>query len=779
MPFKKAKSYLKRVKESTKENVKESVNVIISKESVLSKPTSNGKVWEICIIESGKSINGLYYESECLEEACDVFEGLKVYAHKYGDTLDHRPDELPDPSLFFANYVGFIKDVKYVSTDSGSKLVAKFHCTSDAIRNALKNTWSLDQGQMPGFSIDSYVKIEEEGGIKKVTKISEANSLDIVTSPSAGGAFERLVASIQKNTKQENEMEKFLKLLLAMIKGGAVKMEGIEGKSDEEIITLLTEKFSGQVKEGEEPAKEAELTEDMVKALLDEQDIEAIHEKLKQLLDSQAEDEKVKEAAKKAEDDIKAKEATDKAKATDRLDELEKQNAINSTEKEVGTLLAKESKMSDIAKQKVVTQFNGRAATFEEIGNAIKIEKEYLDRITESQNDKVGARHGGTIMMDAPIDKMQKAVDLLIDPDLKRAKESADDYKDIPEFSGLREALSRIHGVDLYSAFADNTGRQNAAQRVKESASGDFAVMLGDSMNKRMFRMYNFMKAREIWTKFVTEESFNNLNQQKLVRIGGFSELATIAEAGTYPSMDTPSEENPTYDPLKKGGIFTLTEEMLINDNLRAIKQFPIEMARAAIHTLNKYIFDLIGGCDGSDTLNTKNIYDGTALYTEAHGNLISAALSSTTFESAMQKMADQAQADSGIPLGLNGKYLLTPNELRKTAWDVTVNELTQANANGGSVQNAQSRYAVEPLNMPKGYMCNVANFFMLIADPIDIEGLTVGYFNNKREPEILLQDQPTIGNVFTNDQIKYKVKFRYGATITDYRAFQGYMGTS
>ena len=75
--------------------------------------------------------------------------------------------------------------------------------------------------------------------------------------------------------------------------------------------------------------------------------------------------------------------------------------------------------------------------------------------------------------------------------------------------------------------------------------------------------------------------------------------------------------------------------------------------------------------------------------------------------------------------------------------------------------------------------MCNVADFWMLIADPMDIEGLTVGYFNNKREPEILLQDQPTVGNVFTNDQIKYKVKFRFGATITDYRAFQGYMGTS
>lgn len=45
---------------------------------------------------------------------------------------------------------------------------------------------------------------------------------------------------------------------------------------------------------------------------------------------------------------------------------------------------------------------------------------------------------------------------------------------------------------------------------------------------------------------------------------------------------------------------------------------------------------------------------------------------------------------------------------------------------------------------------------------------------DGNEEPELFIQDNPTAGSVFTNDQITYKIRHIYGGAIIDYRAFQG-----
>ena len=55
-----------------------------------------------------------------------------------------------------------------------------------------------------------------------------------------------------------------------------------------------------------------------------------------------------------------------------------------------------------------------------------------------------------------------------------------------------------------------------------------------------------------------------------------------------------------------------------------------------------------------------------------------------------------------------------------------------------------------------------------------EIEGIEIGFLNGKQEPEILVQDQPTVGNVFVYDTIRYKVRHEYGGAVVDYRAFAG-----
>ena len=55
-----------------------------------------------------------------------------------------------------------------------------------------------------------------------------------------------------------------------------------------------------------------------------------------------------------------------------------------------------------------------------------------------------------------------------------------------------------------------------------------------------------------------------------------------------------------------------------------------------------------------------------------------------------------------------------------------------------------------------------------------DIELIELGFLGGKQTPEILRQDAPGVGAVFTNDVIRYKVRHEYGGAVIDYRGFQG-----
>jgi len=51
-------------------------------------------------------------------------------------------------------------------------------------------------------------------------------------------------------------------------------------------------------------------------------------------------------------------------------------------------------------------------------------------------------------------------------------------------------------------------------------------------------------------------------------------------------------------------------------------------------------------------------------------------------------------------------------------------------------------------------------------------ETIEIGYIDDQRDPALLLQDQPGIGRVFTNDEITWKVRFEYGLAIVENKGF-------
>jgi hypothetical protein len=119
--------------------------------------------------------------------------------------------------------------------------------------------------------------------------------------------------------------------------------------------------------------------------------------------------------------------------------------------------------------------------------------------------------------------------------------------------------------------------------------------------------------------------------------------------------------------------------------------------------------------------------------------------------------------------LGLENPTLWVPRGLRGTALALKTSQKNPENAEGGD-NTLRDAFEVEV----SPYLRGDENNYYLSAKTSDVEGIEVGFLNGKEEPEILVQDQPTVDNVFIYDQIRYKVRHEYGGAVVDFKGFAG-----
>src|SRR5208283_4116321 len=59
-----------------------------------------------------------------------------------------------------------------------------------------------------------------------------------------------------------------------------------------------------------------------------------------------------------------------------------------------------------------------------------------------------------------------------------------------------------------------------------------------------------------------------------------------------------------------------------------------------------------------------------------------------------------------------------------------------------------------------------------LVADPNDTELIEVAFLDGQEEPELLIANNPLVGQMFTGDKIQYKLRHEYECAAVDYRGF-------
>jgi hypothetical protein len=309
------------------------------------------------------------------------------------------------------------------------------------------------------------------------------------------------------------------------------------------------------------------------------------------------------------------------------------------------------------------------------------------------------------------------------------------------------------------------TGQLRDAVKMQASiATGGFTEMLGDSITRRMVSEYN-ASGLDDWRKICdTPVPLNDFRTNRRPRLGGYGDLPAVAQGAAYGALTSPADEESTYAATKRGGTEDITLEAIKNDDVGLVRRVPVRLGRAAARTLYKFVFAFLD--------SNAAIYDAVALFHATHSNLAVAALAKATLQANRLAMWKQQEQGSAEPLGIAPKSLIVPLDLADAAYELTV----QPNLAGIGTFTPTASSAVwnQTWELIVCKTWSDTNNWYTMADPKDIPTIEIGFLDGKQDPELFVQDLPTVGSMFSNDKLTYKIRHIYGGAVIDYRGIQG-----
>jgi hypothetical protein len=412
--------------------------------------------------------------------------------------------------------------------------------------------------------------------------------------------------------------------------------------------------------------------------------------------------------------------------------------------------LVLDSGLPKAARERVLSYLGTAAAsavTEQAVREAIDAEKKYIGMFTEAGRVSMGGMDIA-VTEDRSV-KVATMLDAFFDPAHKDHRQVRSFKECYAEITGDRRVTGRLEDMNR-SRLAEALG--DAYRESLDSTS--FANVLGNSITRRMLAEYQNANQYDAWRRIANVVPVNDFRTNERTRMGGYGDLDSVGEGDPYPPMTSPTDEKATYAVGKKGGTEDITLEMIKNDDVGSIQRIPVKIARSAKRTLAKFAFDFIR--------TNPLVYDGVALFHASHGNLGAAALDATSLAARRLAMLKQTELSSADRLGIGPKGILVPVDLQEAA----------VNLFNRNTNNDKTFVQMMTLEIIPVWYWTDTNDWALYADPMDIPGLEIGFLDGQEEPQLFVQDMPTVGSMFTNDKVTYKIRHIYGGNITDFRAF-------
>lgn len=721
------------------------------------KLNKTGKEWEVTIIGAHKpedlltidgrrfilSDNNRLYDTDALKNSVKMWEGVKVYDNHLTDEEYQRKQGMRSPAT---EWMGTI--VKPFWDEAKAQLRGIFKVVEDKLATKLKNAY--DQGILStiGLSIDTFPirgpDVYHEGNSFPVIEgFNMIRSVDLVADPAAGGQIDRLIAA--KIYKEKNSMTK---------------------ETDKNVVTKdnIDEIVSAAIADAL-AAKEAEAKENL-EGMTDEEVEVARREREK--IEADDELRRVEKMAKEA------KHETELART-----ELMINRKLDS------------ALLPDKFEDMIRGQFKNRIVEAEEIDEAVKLAKETQASYDPSGRVKAGGAHDVQMgLVDEERLELEFARLLMGNTDFRKLEHAEDDVvKERVNESAAYGAWIKAGKPDLphyprmssllYDYF---NGDPLLSGRALEAAStSTLTTAVKNTVNIMTANSYS---QKELWFEpIVKVHEVDTIDDSTLARVFGVNALATVPEGGAYTELVIADEEE-TASFVKRGNYIGITLEVLMRDKIQFVQRIPQVLANTWYNTQSDLVSAVFttNSAAGPALVDTGALFNATAVGTPGgHANLLTTGISHSEFgvvRTAMRKQTDQPLG-AGRKLLLTPKYILVPVDTEVAALDIRNSELVPGadmDSAGAGAQTANHyRGQFEIIVVPTW---TDVNDWAAVADPNIAPAIHLIYPRGQRTPQIFSADNELSGSMFTNDELRFKVRlmtYRFSSTydcapVSDWR---------
>ena len=272
------------------------------------------------------------------------------------------------------------------------------------------------------------------------------------------------------------------------------------------------------------------------------------------------------------------------------------------------------------------------------------------------------------------------------------------------------------------------------------------------------------------WDPIVTTEEVETIDDATLVRVFGFSTLSVVDEGQAYSELAGADEEE-TASFVKKGGYVGVTLETLLKEKAGVpfLRSIPSRLAKSWYNTLsalNSAVFTT-NSATGPVLTTTGALFNSSAVAgTGGHANLLTTALGYDAYAAARTAMAKQTDQPlgAGRKLLIRPKYILIPDDL-----EAATNAIFNSENKPGSGNNDVNPYFKEctPIVVPDW---TDTNNWALAADKAQWPAIYNIFLRGRQVPELFTAGDEASGAMFTNDTLRYKVRwlsYQFSVTYT------------
>ncbi|WP_445005472.1 ClpP-like prohead protease/major capsid protein fusion protein [Halomonas mongoliensis] len=288
-------------------------------------------------------------------------------------------------------------------------------------------------------------------------------------------------------------------------------------------------------------------------------------------------------------------------------------------------------------------------------------------------------------------------------------------------------------------------------------STSDFGNTLADTASKSMLRGWE--TSGESFQQWCKKGSLSNFHTAHRVGMGGFAPLPKVMEGAEYKYVSTDDRGAPialaTY-----GGLFSITRQAIINDDLSMFDELPARLGKAASRTIGDLVYSI---------LTTNPSFQGKSLFHSDRGNIgTTGALDPGRLSEARHALRTMTDTQ-GNPLNINPAFVIVPAALEGAMMQVLRSTSVPGAESNSGIMNPVANMG-ELVVESRLDQANPDQWFVAADQGSDT--IEVAYLDGQDTPYLEQQSGWSV------DGVEFKVRIDAGVAPLDYRGlFRGQVG--